>query len=322
MSVNVGLEIQIIAAILLDLAIGDPRWSYHPIRLIGRFASFLEEATRNLFGGTKLAGVVTVIDTVVIVGLVCYGAIEGAGMIHWLLGDLVSVLLLYFTFSARDLDLHASAVYRSLENGDIEQGRADVGFIVGRDTRNLDEGEITRATVESVAESTVDGVTAPLFFAVIGGPVGAMVYKSINTMDSLFGYKNEKYVNFGWAPARLDDLANYIPARLTAWLISLSSALLGLNWRNSLKILKRDGRKHPSPNSAMSESAFAGALDIQLGGVSYYGGVARNSATIGDPTRSLTAIVIMESIELMYATLAVTALFLIGLSLACYLFWL
>ena len=316
-----SLEIEIIVAILLDLAIGDPKWSYHPVRLIGRFAIYVETATRQVLGGTRTAGLVTALDTIAVTGLVCATFVEGAEVIHWLAGDLMSVVVFYFAFSARDLDEHASLVHRSLENDDIEGGRAAVGRLVGRDTENLDENEIVRATVESVAENMVDGVTAPLLFAIVGGPVGVMVYKAVNTMDSMFGHKNEKYIDFGWASAKLDDVANYIPARITAYLVVFSSALLEMNWLASLKTIERDGHKHSSPNSGLTESAFAGALEIQLGGQSFYDGVARDSAYIGKPTRPISAVAIVESIELMYTTLIVSALLLLFVNAVGSLFW-
>ena len=185
---------------------------------------------------------------------------------------MVSILVIYTTIAARDLARHSMAVLRPLAAGDLVEARRRVALIVGRDTARLDEAGVVRAAVESVAESTVDGVTAPLFFAVVAGPVGAMVYRAINTLDSMFGHQDERYREFGWAAARIDDLANYLPARLTAPLVCLAALLLRQRPRLACAILARDGRKHASPNAGLTEAAMAGALGVQLGGVNYYDG--------------------------------------------------
>jgi len=166
--------------------------------------------------------------------------------------------------------------------------------MVGRDTDCLDEAGIVRAAVESVAENTVDGVTAPLFFAILGGPVGALTYKAISTLDSTFGYKNERYIQFGWASARLDDCANFVPARLTAPLIVLAAAILRLNPANAWRIFLRDGRKHPSPNSGLPEATIAGALSVQLGGTMYRKGVPVEMPRLGDPVKGLNRVMIRQ----------------------------
>jgi adenosylcobinamide-phosphate synthase len=204
------------------------------------------------------------------------------------------------------------AVFRPLAAGDLPLARQRVAMIVGRDTDQLDEAGIARAAVESVAESTVDGVTAPLFFALIAGPVGAMVYRAVNTLDSTFGYKDGRYLHFGWASARIDDVANLIPARLTAPLIAAAALLLRQRPLQSLKILLRDGRKHESPNAGLPEAAMAGALGVQLGGLNTYGGEPLDKPTIGDPLVPLAARHIPQANALMFAT---AGLFL-GLGLA------
>ena len=182
------------------------------------------------------------------------------------------------------------AVFRALAAGDIVEARRRVAAIVGRDTERLDEAGVIRAAVESVAESTVDGVTAPLFFAVVAGPVGAMVYRAINTLDSMFGHQDERYRDFGWAAARIDDLANYLPARLTAPLACLAAALLRQRPRSApCESLLRDGRNHASPNSGLAEAAMAGALGVQLGGAICYDGQPLEKPTIGDPLMPLVA---------------------------------
>jgi len=196
------------------------------------------------------------------------------------------------------------AVYQALKAGNLPLSRQKVGMIVGRDTAILDEAGVTRAAVECVAESTVDGVTAPLLFALIGGPVGAMAYRAINTLDSTFGYLTPLYCRFGWASARLDDLANYLPARLTAPLIGVAAFFLNLRPVQSWRILRRDGRKHASPNSGLPEAAMAGALGVQLGGTTIYDGEPLEKPTIGEALTPLTAKHILQANIVMFTTLA------------------
>lgn len=311
------LEYQIIAAIVLDLILGDPRWFPHPVKFIGRFAASLEAPYRKIFPNPRLAGVITVLSVLAVTGLVTYAVIAAAGFIHPWAGDAVSILLLYTTLSAKDLRDHSMNVYHALDAGNLGEARGKVAMLVGRDTDVLDEAGVVRATVESVAENTVDGVTAPLLFGIIAGPVGAMLYKAINTLDSTFGYKNERYLQFGWASARLDDLANFIPARLTALVIPVAAAVLGLSPLNSLKILLRDRKKHPSPNSGMSEAAMAGALNIQLGGLNHYFGQPSFRPTMGDPVRTLEKEDIRRVNALMYATFFMSAVVFLLLRYAC-----
>jgi adenosylcobinamide-phosphate synthase len=281
------LEYQVLLALGLDLLIGDPRWLPHPVKLIGGLAASLEGPLRRRLRPAGLAGGATVAIVLAVTGLAAAGLVYGAGRVHPVAGTVVSVLLLYSTLAARDLLRHSRAVYRALAAGDLEGARRKVGLIVGRDTDKLEEAGVVRATVESVAENMVDGVTAPLFFAVLGGPVGAMLYKAVNTLDSTFGYRNERYRQFGWAAARLDDVVNYLPARLTAPLVCGAAGLLRLRAGEAWRVLRRDGRKHPSPNSGLTEAAVAGALGVQLGGLSHYGGVPSEKPTLGDPGSAL-----------------------------------
>jgi adenosylcobinamide-phosphate synthase len=235
--------------------------------------------------------------------------LAGATLLHPWLGSLVSILLLYTTIAPRDLVRHSTEVYTPLAAGDLPEARRRVGMIVGRDTAALDEAGVARATVESVAESMVDGVTAPLFFAVLGGPMGAMLYKAINTMDSMFGYKNERYRAFGWAAARLDDLANFLPARLTSLMIPAAAFLLRFDAKGSFSILLRDRRKHASPNSGHTEAAVAGALGVQLGGPSPYFGRMVEKPTLGEAVRSIEPQDILRANRLMLLSSAITLLF-------------
>lgn len=306
------LEYQILAAAALDMLIGDPRWLPHPVRLIGRFAKALESPLRDFLRSEYLAGAVTALIIISVAGFITYLLVCGAKFLHLAAVDIVSILLLYTTFAARDLVKHSGDVYRALRVEKLDDARKRVAMIVGRDTEKMNEQEIARATVESIAENTVDGVTAPLFYAAVGGPVGAMVYKAINTLDSTFGYKNERYRAFGWASARLDDLANYIPARLTALLVPAAAALLRYRPVGSLKTLLRDGRKHPSPNAGLCEAAMAGALGIQLGGLSYYSGQPSMKPELGDPVAPIEIIHIRRANILMLVTYAMSIIAFLG----------
>lgn len=302
------LEYQIIAAFALDLILGDPRWLPHPVKLIGRLAAALEAPLRRRIPNARVAGVAVVAIVLAVTGVIAFALVRCAAALHPVAGDVVSILLLYTAFATRDLAQHAHDVYRALKNNDLPEARRRVSMIVGRDTATLDEREIVRATVESVAESLVDGVTAPLFFAVLGGPVGAMLYKAVNTLDSTFGYKDERYIHFGWASARLDDVANFLPARLTAPLVAVAAALLGHSPIRSLRIWLRDGRKHASPNAGLSEAAVAGALGVQLGGLNYYGGEPSEHPRMGDALRPLERRDIPRANALMLTTAALALL--------------
>jgi adenosylcobinamide-phosphate synthase len=295
------LEYQILLAVLLDLLIGDPRWLPHPVRLIGWLAARLESVTRAALPA-RAAGVFTALAVIAAAWGAAACLVLLAGAIHPYAAVGVRIALIYTTIAARDLAQHSMSVYRALAAGDLPEARKRVSLIVGRDTAGLDERGVTRAAVESVAESTVDGVTAPLFFAVIAGPLGAIVYRAINTLDSMFGYKNEKYLRFGWASARLDDAANFIPARLTAPLICLAALLLRRRAGQSWKILRRDARNSTSPNSGFAEAAVAGALGVQLGGLNHYFGKPSPKPTIGDPLVELDKEHIPAANVLMFAS--------------------
>jgi adenosylcobinamide-phosphate synthase len=308
----VNFEYQLLFALALDFAIGDPRWFPHPVRLIGRLAAWLETPTRRVLP-PRAAGIVTVLATVGATAAATWGCIGAASLIHPIAGDVAKVLVLWTTLAARDLARHALDVGRALSAGDLPSARQRLGKIVGRDTETLDETEIVRGAVESVAENTMDGVTAPLFYACLFGPVGAMAYKAINTLDSTFGYRNPRYLYFGWASARLDDVAGFVPARLTAPIIAVAAALIGLRPIHSLRIFVRDRRKHPSPNSGLSEAAMAGAMGIQLGGLNYYFGQPSPKPTLGEPLVELTRKHIFQTIKLMFFTTALAATAFLGL---------
>ncbi|NTV14746.1 MAG: cobalamin biosynthesis protein CobD [Desulfobulbaceae bacterium] len=276
------LVVQIILALGLDALLGDPRWLPHPVRLVGRLAAWFERLWRRLLKNERRAGIATLILVLLVTGIVGGLLLWGAGKIHPRLGDLVAILMLYTCFAARDLLAHSRRVYEALKADDLAEARQRVALLVGRDTAELDQAGVVRACVESVAENSSDGIVAPLFWAVVGGPVGALIYKAISTLDSTFGYKNEQYRHFGWASARLDDLVNYIPARLAGVGLVAAALVCGLDSDRAWRIYRRDCGNHASPNSGHPEAAVAGALGLQLGGVSSYFGQQVAKPTMGD----------------------------------------
>ena len=301
------LWMHLLAALALDAVCGDPpRWP-HPVQAIGRAALAVEAPLRRRLDDGFRAGLVAVMVMVGGTALLSAAVVYGAAAIHPRFGDLISILVLYTTLATRSLSDHARAVQQPLQQGDLTTARAQLARLVGRDTEQLDEAEISRATVESVAENTVDGVTAPLLFAVVGGPVAAMTYKAINTLDSTFGYKTERYLHFGRAAARLDDAANFIPARLTALLTIPAAALAGRDSHNAWRILLRDRHNHPSPNGGQIEAAVAGALHVRLGGENRYFGQPSFRPYLGDADQTLTAQHIGAGLRLMFWTTALVA---------------
>lgn len=306
------LEYLILIAILLDLVFGDPRWFPHPVRLLGRLIKALEGPARRAIPDARVAGAVTAL-TVILAATLATAALVGiAGQLHPLLGDAVAIVVLYTTIAAHDLAGHSLAVYRALEKFDLAEARRRVSWLVGRDTDRLNEREVVRAAVESVAENTVDGIIAPLFYAALGGPVAAMAYKAINTLDSMIGYKSERYLDFGKAAARIDDAANYVPARIAAPVLTAASALLGFRTRAAWEISQRDGRKHQSPNAGIAEAAVAGALGIRLGGVMERRGRPVDLPELGDPVVPLAREHIVAANRLMFMATAIAAALFLG----------
>ena len=291
------------AAFLLDLCFGDPQWFPHPVRLVGKLAS----ATERLFRAMRLlplrlAGVLTALTVIVSTAGVVQVLVWQAARLHTLVGVAASILLLYFAIAPRDLYAHAAAVRDALLAGDLELARAKVSMMVGRDTTSLDDEGVARAVVESVAENTSDGVTAPLFYGILFGPAGAWLYKASNTLDSMFGYRNERYREFGWASARFDDLLNYLPARLTVLAVAGAAFILRLDPAASIRSVRLCAKKHESPNAGYPESAFAGALGVTLGGERSYGGVTKTVPTLGIRNGAMDAGTITSAMRLMYAT--------------------
>ncbi len=295
---------------LLDILIGDPEWLYkiipHPIVIIGKIISLSEKSMRAILGSGKrrerIAGAFMVLIVIAIVSGGTYGIILLANMINTWLGLAVSTLFCFQILATKSLKVASKAVYKQVKYGSLNDSRRAVSYIVGRDTSELTQQGVIKATVETVAENTNDGVVAPIFFIVLGGPVAGMVYKAINTMDSMVGYKNDKYMYFGTFAAKLDDVASYIPARLSALLMIVSSFLLGYNSDRAYRIWRRDRRNHSSPNSAQTESVVAGALNIQLAGDAYYFGKLYKKPTIGDNGRPITPEDILRVNQLMDLT--------------------
>ncbi|MGG4449395.1 adenosylcobinamide-phosphate synthase CbiB [Brevibacillus porteri] len=291
------------AAYLIDRVVGDPRSLPHPVIIMGWWITRLERVIRSLVkeeSHLKLAGV---LFPLVIVGgsyAVVWLLLWGVTFIHPVLAWILGAWLISTTIATKGLADAGMEIARHLVAGDMEAARRSLSMVVGRDTERLDEPEVCRGAVETVAENIVDAIVSPLIFAAIGGAPLAMAYRAANTLDSMVGYKNEKYRNLGWASARFDDVLNYIPARLTALLLVAASWLQRLDWKQCWAMIRRDAHLHPSPNSGLPEAGVAGALGVQLGGLNYYQGVASNRAKMGDAKRPLQASDIVATIRLMY----------------------
>ena len=301
----------VILGFLLDLLLGDPHWMPHPVVFIGKLISLLERGLRRIFPktprGERTAGVFLVILVLLVTGGVSWGLLRLLKWIPPALRFLWTVLWCYQIPAARCLWVEAVKVRNALESGSLEDARVAIGWLVGRDTETLSAEGVTKAAVETVAENTTDGLVAPLFYLMIGGPVLGLLYKATNTMDSMIGYRNDRYRYFGTAGARLDDALNFIPARLTALLMVPAAALCGLSGKNAFRIWKRDRRKHKSPNSAQTESACAGALGVELAGDAVYFGEVHHKPTIGDKTRPIEPKDIDRTCHLMVVTYLLAA---------------
>lgn len=302
----------ILGAVALDVLLGDPRWLYHPVVGIGRFIGWGEGILRQSAVSEKIAGIILLIVTVGTAAGLAWLLLWSASRFHPLAGDGVALFLSYTCLAARSLYDESKLVANALTAGDLMAARTFLARIVGRDTDQLDEPEIWRALVETVAENSSDGVIAPLLCLMIGGPVLGIAYKAVNTLDSMVGYKNEKYQDLGWASARFDDLVNWLPARLTGFFMVLVAPLFGLSMGGAWRIMRRDGRNHASPNSGFPEAAAAGALGVMIGGTNRYFGTTVIKPTIGDPIRPLTCDSWRGTVRLMYGSLGLfVVLFLI-----------
>lgn len=307
---------ELITAYILDLIVGDPHWLPHPVRIIGKVIEYLAGVLRKNNQNQRAEKIKGIFLTVITVGLsyyIIYFLIYIAGIISPGLKFAFSSFFIFTALSTKNLGEEAFSVYRALKENNLELARERVSRIVGRDTRDLDENEIVRATVETVAENTVDGIISPLFYAVLGGAPMAMAYKAVNTLDSVVGYKNEKYLYFGWFSAKLDDLANYLPARISVLLIPVASLMLRQRGLAALRAIFRDGKKSPSPNAGIPEAGFAGALGIQLGGVNFYQGVEEYRPILGEKLKEISSKDILKAIRLSY-TVSIL-MFLVGLAL-------
>lgn len=291
------------AAYLIDRVVGDPRGLPHPVVIIGWWITRLERAVRALIKREehlKAAGVLFPLLIVTGSYAVVWVILWAAALLHPVLSWALGAWLISTTIATKGLAEAGLEIARHLSTGDIAQARRSLSMVVGRDTERLDEPEICRGAVETVAENIVDAIVSPLFYAAIGGAPLAMAYRAANTLDSMVGYKNETYRNLGWASARFDDVVNYIPARLTALLLVAASWLMRLDWRQCWAVMRRDAHLHPSPNSGLPEAGVAGALGVQLGGLNYYQGVPSHRARLGNPHRPLRPDDINLTVRLMY----------------------
>jgi adenosylcobinamide-phosphate synthase len=296
--------IDIVSAVIIDFLIGDPYWFPHPVIYIGKLIKFLEKRARRNFNsnkGLRICGAIIVLLVCSVSFLIPFLILKVTNRFV-ILHHVINIIIIWTTLAARSLHKEAMKVYVSLKNNDIEDARLKLSYIVGRDTKELNAHEIIRADVETVAENTSDGIIAPLLFAILGGASLAMLYKAVNTMDSMLGYKNEKFYYIGYFPAKVDDLFNLIPARVTGLLICLVSPVVKGNIFKSLKIMLRDRKNHKSPNCAYPEGAAAGAMGIMLGGTNRYFGELVYKPTIGDDINELKEEHIKGSVVLMYAS--------------------
>jgi len=276
-----GLLIILPAAFLLDLILGDPQFLPHPIRWMGNAIELLEPAFRKISNNFVVSGTYFALFLITSAFAITFMIVVIAGKLHPVFGIVIEIVIIYWCISVRSLKQSAMEVGRSLLDNRIDKAKAKVSLIVGRDVEKLTEKGIVRATIETVSENLVDGVISPLFFAVIGGAPLAIAYKMVNTLDSMVGYKNEKYIDFGIAAARIDDIANFIPARLSVPIISLAAQILSRKGLNAFKTAVLEGKNHSSPNAGFPEASFAGALDVKLGGPNYYHGSLVHKPYIG-----------------------------------------
>jgi adenosylcobinamide-phosphate synthase len=310
---------ELLLACVLDVALGDPRWLPHPVRLMGRAITRYEEKVLALVrspAGERAVGIALALGLPALSYAAGWLAIELGEKLHMAAGKGLVIFLAFTTLAARGLVDHALAVVHALEVGSLDLARTAVSQIVGRDSARLSEPEVVRATVETIAESTADGVIAPLFYLTVGGPPLALAYKAINTLDSMVGHLDDAHRYFGWASAKLDDGANWVPARITALLFVFAAGIQIRTMKQAWRIFRRDGDKHPSPNSGRPEAAMAGALGVQLGGRNFYSGRASERPRLGDALAPLRPAHITMALRLMaIASLTAAALAVLILSL-------
>ena len=319
--------------ILIDRIVGDPHWMPHPVRLMGRVIGLLDKA---LLGDVKsddaarnpraefVKGLVLWVIVVALTFAFGFAIWFGAYLINPFLGIAVEAVLIAYCLAAKSLKVESMKVYDALENEGLEAGRPAVSMIVGRDTDCLDEAGVIRAAVETVAENTSDGVIAPMIYCFLGGSVFGLVYKAVNTMDSMLGYHNDRYEYFGKAAAKMDDVFNYIPARISALLMVLAAFVLGKEYsgKDAWRIWLRDRYNHKSPNSAQTESVLAGAMGLRLAGDASYFGKIVKKPFIGDEVRSIEKADILRACRLMYRTEALCVVVSLVIAIAlCFLYY-
>ena len=299
----------IIVALLLDFIVGDPHWLPHPVVAMGRLIQFLDQRLRHSWLNERLAGVLLLLVVVISSAGTTWFLLNSLTALMPLAGWVATIMLSATCLAARSLHKESARVTSALLAGDLPAARRYLSYIVGRDTEQLEEPEIWRAVVETVAENTSDGIIAPLFWLTIGGPVAAISYKAVSTLDSMVGYKNRRYLQMGWASARMDDLLNYVPARLSALLLVVSAPLAGCSLSGAVRIALRDRLKHPSPNSGHPEAAAAGALGVRLGGAACYKGISSWKEYIGEQLQPFNEHAYRGMIKMMYiSTLLMAAI--------------
>jgi adenosylcobinamide-phosphate synthase len=294
----------IVSAYILDLVFGDPRWLPHPVKVIGRLITFLEKKLRT--GRQKytlrIKGVILTIVVAAGSAFTAYILLYYAERINYIFKIIMWIFLAYTSLAVKDLFVHVKVILEKIKNKDTQGARQKLSLIVGRDTKDLSEEKIITAAIESISENTNDGIIAPLFYLILGGPVLAISYKAINTLDSMVGYRNKRYIDFGWFSARLDDVANFIPARITGLLIAISSLILGHSFKSSFTTMCRDGKMHASPNSGLPEAAMAGALGVRLGGPCAYQGKFSDKPYFGEDKTPIRPSLINEALRISFIT--------------------
>jgi adenosylcobinamide-phosphate synthase len=310
---------ELLLAASVDAILGDPRWLPHPVRGMGSIIAWCDRHVRECCRSSialRAAGLMLAVGLPLCVFLLSHWLINTADSLSAWFGSLLSIALAWTTLAGRDLWNHVQRVHEQLVQGHLQKARQAVGMIVGRDTEEISEADIVRATIETTAESTADGIIAPLFYLTIGGAPLALAYKAVNTLDSMIGHRDERHMDFGWASARLDDVVNWIPARLSAVLLIVATGVVTFSAArilNGWRVLCRDGGKHPSPNSGRPEAAMAGLLGVQLGGTNNYDGVPHPRPLIGVERRQLVPGDIEMAARIMVATSLLSVILAIGI---------
>jgi adenosylcobinamide-phosphate synthase len=302
--------ISICIALVVDFILGDPYWFPHPVRFIGKYISLFQNLIKKMNlkdMALKVAGIVLTITTVCLCFGVTYFLLKVSKSISIYLYIIVNIFIMWTTIAAKCLASEGLKIYKILKQGNIAKARKQLSYIVGRDTENLNEKQIAKAVIETISENCSDGIIAPLFYMFIGGAPLAMAYKAVNTLDSMVGYKEGMFLNFGWASAKFDDIVNFIPARITGIMMVIAAFVLRYDYKNSAIVFMKDRKKHSSPNSAHPEAAVAGALGIELGGTNYYFGKPVKKPTIGFNKNDLQVEYIKDSIKLMYGSYILSA---------------